>query len=75
MDTLVIDAKLLSPSQRREVPFRALARGEGTKSVRLFTPGKRKASPKSQVPGVWAAMADQRMVVISGLKNMADYQE
>ena len=32
----------LSPSQRREAPFWALARGEGTNSARLFTPEKRK---------------------------------
>ena len=36
---------ILSPSQRRGAPFRALARGEGiyTNSTRLFTPGERKA--------------------------------
>ena len=33
----------MTPSQRREAPFRASARGEGTNSARLFTPGKRKA--------------------------------
>ena len=43
----------LSPSQRWEAPFRALPRGEGTNSVRLFTPGKKKSLTKSKVPGVW----------------------
>ena len=35
-----------SPSQRRGALFRALARGEGTNSARLFTPGERKALAK-----------------------------
>jgi hypothetical protein len=39
----------LSPSQRRVAPFRALARGEGTNSARLFTPGEREAITKSKV--------------------------
>ena len=44
---------ILSPSQRRNAPFRALARGEGTNSARLFTPGKSKALlAKSEVAEV-----------------------
>jgi hypothetical protein len=38
-----------SPSQRRGAPFRALARGEGTNSARLFTPGEREALAKFKV--------------------------
>ena len=51
------------PTARSAVP--GVARGEGTTSARLFTPGKRKALAKFEV----------RTVVISDLKNMADYQE
>ena len=40
------------PSQLREAPFRALALGEGINSAWLFTPGKRKALAKSEVPDV-----------------------
>ena len=62
----------LSPSQRREGPLRALARGElGTNSARLFAPGKKKAQRRLKL----ATMADQPMVGISDLKNMEDYQE
>jgi hypothetical protein len=39
----------LSPSRRREALFGALARGEGTNSALLFTPGKTKALAKSEV--------------------------
>jgi hypothetical protein len=39
----------LSPSQRRRVPFRALAWGEGTNSAQLFTAGEREALAKSKV--------------------------
>jgi hypothetical protein len=39
----------LSPSQRRGAPFRASARGEGSNSPRLFTPGEREALAKSKV--------------------------
>ena len=34
---------------RAGAPFRALARGEGTNSARLFTPGEREALAKSKV--------------------------
>ena len=44
---------VLSPNQRRELPFRALARGKSTNSVRLFTPEKRKLLAKSKVPCMW----------------------
>jgi hypothetical protein len=37
------------PSQRRGVPFRALAWGEGTNSAQLFTAGEREALAKSKV--------------------------
>jgi hypothetical protein len=40
---------VLSPSQWHGAPFRALARGEGTNSARLFTPGEREALAKSKV--------------------------
>ena len=38
-------------------------------------PGKRKALSEVWSSGRMAAMADQPRVVISDLKNMADYQE
>jgi hypothetical protein len=40
---------ILSLSQQRGAPFRALARGEGANSDRLFTSGERKALAKSKV--------------------------
>ena len=40
---------VVSPSQRRGAPFRALAWGEGTNFARLFTPGEREALAKSKV--------------------------
>jgi hypothetical protein len=36
-------------SQRRGARLRVLARGEGTNSARLFTPGERKLLAKSKV--------------------------
>jgi hypothetical protein len=51
----------LSPSQRRRAPFRVLARGEGTNSARLFTPGERNALAKSKVHQIsWAHGNDPR---------------
>jgi hypothetical protein len=44
-----VNMECSSPSLRRGAPFRALARGEGTHSARLFTPGEREALAKSKV--------------------------
>ena len=51
------------PTARSAIP--GVARGKGTNSARLFTPGIRKALAKFEV----------RTVVSSDLKNMVDYQE
>ena len=57
---------VFSPSQRRKVPFWALARGEGTNSARLFTP--------VNTAGAWfKGGGEWEWVVITDLKNMADY--
>jgi hypothetical protein len=67
---------LLSPSQRRGALFRALTRGEGTNSARLFTLGERNALAKSKVHQIsWAHGYDPRVDLLTDLKNMAVYQE
>jgi hypothetical protein len=59
----------LFPSQRRGAPFRALARGEGTNSVRQFTRWERNGLAKSKVHqilrahGVWVVISSQNMAV------------
>jgi hypothetical protein len=51
--------------------FRALARGEGTNSARLFTP-----LAKSKVHQIqWAHGYDPRVDLLTDLKNMAVCQE
>jgi hypothetical protein len=57
---------ILFPSQRRGAPFRALARGEGTNSARLFTTGKRNALAKSKVHQIsWAHGYDPRVDLLT----------
>ena len=61
-----------SPSQRRGAPFRALARGEGTNSARLLTPGERKALGKSKVhQWSWARDYGSWVNLLTDLKNTA----
>jgi hypothetical protein len=63
---------MLSLSQRRGAPFRASARGEGTNSDRLFTPGERKALAKSKVHQLSRARDYGSWVdLLTDLKNMA----
>ena len=66
---------MLSQSQRREAPFRALARGEGPNSARLFTPWK------SEVPApsynIFPGGAAPILVCFSNrsvAKNIADFR-
>ena len=67
-----------SPSQRCGAPFQALARGEGTISARLFTPGERDALAKSKVhqrSRAWVTNRGWWVVILTDLKNMAVCQE
>jgi hypothetical protein len=57
-----------STSQRREAPFRAQARGEGTNSAWLFTPGKTKALAKSKVhqwSRAWVINGVERVTILT----------
>ena len=54
---------MLSPSQRRESPFRVLARGEGTNLT------------KSKLIKYPPWLTNKPRVVISDLKNMVDNQK
>jgi hypothetical protein len=64
--------KFLIPEPTALPPFRALSRGEGTNSDRLFTPGERKALAKSKVHQLSRARDYGSWVdLLTDLKNMA----
>jgi hypothetical protein len=66
----------LGQKDKPRAPFRALARGEGTNSARLFTPGERNALAKCKVNQIsWAHGYDPRVDLLTDLKNMAVCQE
>ena len=68
---------LSSPIQRHEALFQALARGEGTNSARLLTPGRRKAqqSLKSRGHGCHGHKLDILPDVSVSKIYVRDFQE